>query len=953
MTGILMKTTRRASGPKAKMGKSGLVQAQIILLFFYLLTCLRAESFNSILYADPSKMDAGFGLPLSVSSINCNSLNMSNTGSLHHKLKMYGITKLKSDIILLCDIRLSNSQNVPNTIPAKVTFRTNPYGSYEFYSNSTKNKRGVGILLKKSCNFVVLDELRDVEKENFLILRLQQLGNNSVFYVGAIYGPNGYEPGFFTGLKAHLRNIGNIPIILGGDWNCSKCGDPVRQNVDLVNMTSLPNKRHTDLLNEMCEEFLLSDPYRVKFPNKIEYTYIPSDVTKLNRSRLDFFIMSRSILNSVSECSILPGLQNKLFDHLAIELLLNKKKRVITPPTISKSILKDPETELVGGLAAAETYLNYSSSLNPDSVADLTLRLGLAWRDLREAGPSNSYAVPGDRTELQELTREAKLAGVREFLEFFPFDVARDGNLTIGDDIFMECLMNGMRNEIVSYQTFIQKNVKTQKRNLISRIESLKNSSIPGTELILELERTLNRQLDLEMRTELENHRNFEYLNDEKITPYFVNLAKCNNACATTDSICDSNGQPFANGELRNAYVREFYADLYKIPEGQVPAADGCIEAFLGPEICVTRLVQESKIPEIKKTELERDISIEELDVSALQGNKSAAGMDGLSNCFIKKFWQLLRTPLHRYLKKCLLTGSLTNSFKTAKIRIIPKKGDSKKIGNWRPISLLSCLYKVLSRALNNRLKKVRDIIFSRAQKGFTNERHIQEVLMNVIEGIAHCKESNIPACILSIDQAKAFDSVSHSYKEQVFKFFGFGPNFIHLMKTLCTNRTVCIVFDDGSLSSNFNLERGDAQGNTPSPILYNIAQQIFLFKLELCPEIKSVFVNYLVPRPLEFFGVNQGFHAADLHIVPEIMMDPEPEQEPEQVPEQGPGPEPDPQRVNQAASPLEFRNESNRETDKAEAFADDATGLTKFERESLITLKKILTDWGEMSGLK
>ena len=80
---------------------------------------------------------------------------------------------------------------------------------------------------------------------------------------------------------------------------------------------------------------------------------------------------------------------------------------------------------------------------------------------------------------------------------------------------------------------------------------------------------------------------------------------------------------------------------------------------------------------------------------------------------------------------------------------------------------------KVLSRALNNRLKKVRDIIFSRAQKGFTNQRHIQEVLINVIEGIAHCKHNNIPACILSIDQAKAFDSVSHSYKKGSSNFLG------------------------------------------------------------------------------------------------------------------------------------------------------------------------------------
>jgi Reverse transcriptase (RNA-dependent DNA polymerase) len=57
----------------------------------------------------------------------------------------------------------------------------------------------------------------------------------------------------------------------------------------------------------------------------------------------------------------------------------------------------------------------------------------------------------------------------------------------------------------------------------------------------------------------------------------------------------------------------------------------------------------------------------------------------------------------------CFRKGSLTHSFRSACIRLIPKKGSPKKIGNWRPISLLSNLYKILSRALNNRLKIVLD----------------------------------------------------------------------------------------------------------------------------------------------------------------------------------------------------------------------------------------------------
>jgi hypothetical protein len=176
------------------------------------------------------------------------------------------------------------------------------------------------------------------------------------------------------------------------------------------------------------------------------------------------------------------------------------------------------------------------------------------------------------------------------------------------------------------------------------------------------------------MRTEIENLSSFEYLNDEKITPYFVNLAKCNTATATTDSICDSDGSPFASAKLRNEFVRNFYADLYHIPAGQDPAPENCIEDFFGPEICNSALVRDSRISEQKKAELEQEITLHKLDISASQGNKIAAGMDGLSNCFIKKFWPLLRVPLHRYLTHCLRTKNLSSTFKTAKIKIIPKK---------------------------------------------------------------------------------------------------------------------------------------------------------------------------------------------------------------------------------------------------------------------------------------
>ena len=101
---------------------------------------------------------------------------------------------------------------------------------------------------------------------------------------------------------------------------------------------------------------------------------------------------------------------------------------------------------------------------------------------------------------------------------------------------------------------------------------------------------------------------------------------------------------------------------------------------------------------------LEREILLEELDSAAAEcKTKSAAGPDGISNGFIKKFWTLLRIPLCNYITFCNNRGQLSPSFLTATIKLVPKKGDCTAIKNWRPIWLLNCIYKIVSKSINNR----------------------------------------------------------------------------------------------------------------------------------------------------------------------------------------------------------------------------------------------------------
>jgi hypothetical protein len=361
-------------------------------------------------------------------------------------------------------------------------------------------------------------------------------------------------------------------------------------------------------------------------------------------------------------------------------------------------------------------------------------------------------------------------------------------------------------------------------------------------------------------------------------------------------------------------------ATLYKKDANEPENFDNCIENFLGQNICNHPITTSRKNPADLAAHLDLPISIEELDKSISQGNKSACGMDGLSNCFIKKYWHFFRTPLHKYLATVLEKKELTPTFQTGLIKLIPKKGDPSKLTNWRPISLLSCMYKILSRALNNRLKLACDFIYSRAQKGFTSNRYIQEVLINLCKTIGFCNANDIPACIVAIDQSKAFDSISHRYMIEAYKLFGLGNTFINVLTTLGSGRNACISFDDGSISPPFDLERGRTQGNGPSPCEYNIGQQIPLLKIELCPEIASVYNHLQVPRTV--LGTYRVSH-------PSIN-----------------------EAIEQKNNPR-FSAESNCETNKAEGFADDTSVATLFDHDSLLALKNVLVNFASFSGLR
>jgi hypothetical protein len=222
---------------------------------------------------------------------------------------------------------------------------------------------------------------------------------------------------------------------------------------------------------------------------------------------------------------------------------------------------------------------------------------------------------------------------------------------------------------------------------------------------------------------------------------------------------------------------------------------------------------------------------------------------------------------------------------------------------------------------VDNRLKKLTEIVLSRAQKGFTNKRYIHECIINVVSAIEHCERKRIPAFVLGLDMAKAFDTVRHDYMNLVYKFFGVGNNFIKMLNTISTGRTASIILEEGELSPPFQLGTGFPQGNAPSPNQFNIGDQILIFKIELCNQIESLFS----PDP------DHAGSPVPIPVPAPVLL---------------PVPAPGNQRTYGA-------NESDRQTNKLEAFANDNTVIAKLKRDAILSIKSILTNFGIISGLK
>ena len=294
---------------------------------------------------------------------------------------------------------------------------------------------------------------------------------------------------------------------------------------------------------------------------------------------------------------------------------------------------------------------------------------------------------------------------------------------------------------------------------------------------------------------------------------YFFNLEKRKAKAKAMNQVYDKYGNLVTSPNKILEVQARFYEELY--------TSDPQIKCNIPTE-------PERKLSEVQKLELDKEVTMEEIqeNLKEMARNKSP-GTDGFQIDIYICFWLKMKNFVYDMIKYILETGSMHETARQGIISLIPKKlRNIKEIKNWRPIVLLNSDFKLVSKILASRMKKVLEHIIAKDQTGFISGRNISENLRKLIDVIDYTESANAPGIIALIDFEKAFDRVEYKSLYDIMRWFNFGERFIQWTGTLFRHFSLSTL-NNGFLSEPFTPTRGLFQGNP-------IASSCFILIIEV-----------------------------------------------------------------------------------------------------------------------
>jgi len=278
--------------------------------------------------------------------------------------------------------------------------------------------------------------------------------------------------------------------------------------------------------------------------------------------------------------------------------------------------------------------------------------------------------------------------------------------------------------------------------------------------------------------------------------------------------------------QLHGVYVNDIWCEDKEVVKDKV--REFFADRFVKNDVCQVRLdnVRFCSISGPDNDMLIGDFSKEEITAAVWSCDSSKSpGPDGFNLGLIKFCWEIIKKDVMAAVKDFSVSGHWPRGTNASFLCLIPKVENPQRLDEFRPISLVGCMYKIISKALSLRLKKVISKVIDVRQSAFLEGMRLLDSVLVANEVIEEYKRKRKSCVFFKVDYEKAYDSVSWEFIYYMLKRLGFCELWIRWIKG-CLESAVVFVLVIGSPTKEFLPKKGLRQGDPLVPFLFLIVAE-------------------------------------------------------------------------------------------------------------------------------